>query len=162
MYFSLHSQNPMFFSFYRAGIEFDPTSQKHDMLHSSVCKAKKRARRGRMASKPSAAAENAAAAADDQEAVRLGTTRQKAVKNLLRHSTKESWKLMVSHVSWSNGYRQSALSDQILACEFLWPGSSAPQSSVPNEQQEASSRMVPRHVAAMLSPSSSCSIFYVN
>ena len=56
--------------------------------------------------------------------------------------------MMNAHVSWSNGYRQSALSDQVLACKFLWPGSAAPAASVPNEQQEASARMVLQHAVA--------------
>ena len=51
---------------------------------------------------------------------------------------------MVAHVSWSQGYKHSAFSDQLLACKHLWPGSSAVDSTLPSEQQESSSRLVAR------------------
>ena len=49
-----------------------------------------------------------------QDAMRLGTMRQNAVRGLL-HSTKESWAMMVAHVSWS--YR--AISIQPFQANYL-------------------------------------------
>ncbi|CAK9033449.1 unnamed protein product, partial [Durusdinium trenchii] len=105
--------------------------------------AKKRQRRGRPTKSNKDAGSSGAneTAVEDQEAVRLGTTRCTAIRNILRYATKESWAWMTSHVSWCQGYRQSALSDQLLASKFLWPMSPSPPGLLPNEQQEASARM---------------------
>lgn len=109
-------------------------------LNLAPCKAKKRARRSRPSKSDAASAGERAA--EDQDAIRLGSTRQAAIKALIHRCTKESWRMMVSHASWSNGYKHCALSDQLLASKHLWPLSLAPPSCVPTEQQEASSRMV--------------------
>lgn len=79
---------------------------------------------------------------EDQEAVKVGTTRQAAIRNIIKFATSESWAAMQTHVAWCRGLKQSCLSDQILAYKGFWPRSPTPAKFTPSEQQEHSARAV--------------------
>ena len=84
--------------------------------------------------------------------VRIGTTKQSAVRQVLMYASPDSYKAMLLHVSVCGGQHKSALSDTVLNTKWLWPGSTPPQSQIPNDLEElarrssakASNKMLPQ------------------
>ena len=74
--------------------------------------------------------------ADGQTEVRLGTSRQTAIRNLLLHATSRSFQAFEKHISYIGGVSNSAVSDSMLSFKGLWPGSCANESWFPSPAEE--------------------------
>ena len=96
----------------------------------------KRARKGRRKSASSvalalASTDDAAPASKpaddpDEDQLKIGYRRLKAISNILSHSTKKSYKAMEMHLVWAGNYDYSALSDRALGLPYIFPNSLPP------------------------------------
>ena len=102
----------------------------------------KRARRGRRKSGAGATA-LAQASADssepkrpeepDEDRIKIGFRRLKAVQQVLGRATPESFEALQLHLVWAGDYAISALSDDALGLDFIWPKSFPPAACLPDE-----------------------------
>ena len=96
----------------------------------------KRARRGRRKS----AAATAAAVSEpkhpeepDEDRIKIGTRRLKAIQQILGKATPSSFEALQLHLVWVGDYVLSALSDEALSLDFIWPNSLPPSACLPDE-----------------------------
>lgn len=75
-------------------------------------------------------------AAEAVAQVRLGTSRQTAIKNLLMYATDVSFQCFEKHISYIGGISKSAISDALLSCKTLWPGSNPSDAWLPTAAEE--------------------------
>ena len=96
----------------------------------------KRARKGRRKS----AAASAAAVSEpkrpeepDEDRIKIGNRRLKAIQQILGKATPSSFEALQLHLVWAGDYALSALSDEALSLDFIWPNSLPPSASLPDE-----------------------------
>ena len=97
-------------------------------------------RRGRRQTKDDGKKENVTGQNERQPEIKIGTTKQAAIKNLLNYVTPEAYQAMMYHVSFSGGERRSAFTESVLAWKHLWTTSAPPDNMVPSEPEEVARR----------------------
>ena len=109
----------------------------------------KRARKGRRKTGAAAAAMAAMAGEGqptkepDEDRIKIGARRIRAITKILSGCTPKSYEAMQIHLVWAGDYTQSALSDDCLGQEFIWPNS-----LLPDQAQVDSATLVARDAAA--------------
>ena len=101
----------------------------------------KRARRGRRKSAGAMALAQASAdssqptrpEAPDEDRIKIGFRRLKAIQQVLGKATPASYEALQLHLVWAGDYALSALSDEALSLDFIWPSSLPPEQSLPDE-----------------------------
>ena len=103
----------------------------------------KRARKGRRKSASASALALAAAESDggepkllaepDLDRIKIGTRRLRAIRQVLSKATPKSYDSLQLHLVWSGDYALSALSDDCLGLDYIWPGSMPPEESLADE-----------------------------
>ena len=101
----------------------------------------KRARRGRRKSVGATALAQASADSSepkrpeepDEDRIKIGTRRLKAIQQILGKATPYSFEALQLHLVWAGDYALSALSDEALSLDFIWPNSLPPDACLPDE-----------------------------
>ena len=98
----------------------------------------KRARRGHR--KSATAAAMAASDGDskrpdeaDEDRIKIGTRRLSAIRKILSFATPKSYETLQLHLVWAGDYAVSALSDDCLAMDYIWPNSLMPDQALADE-----------------------------
>ncbi len=103
----------------------------------------KRARRGRRKSASAAALAIAGAEGDggqpkrpdepNEDRIKIGNRRLKAIQQILGKGTPKSFDTLQLHLVWAGDYALSALSDECLGLDYIWPGSLPPEGALADE-----------------------------
>ena len=102
----------------------------------------KRARRGRRQSAAATARALATAQEDgvpkrpeepDEDRIKIGSRRLKAISQILGKATPKSFQALQLHLVWAGDYAVSALSDDTLGQDFIWPNSLPPEETFADE-----------------------------
>ena len=104
----------------------------------------KRARRGRRKTSASATAIAMAASeaigsepqrseAPDEDRIRIGCRRLGAITKVLGHATPKSFDVLQLHLVWAGDYTLSALCDECLGMDHIWPNSMLPEEALADE-----------------------------
>ena len=104
---------------------------KHVLAAADVEPVAKRQRRGRRRSGAGAAADGDAKEADQDDNLKIGAARLRAIQNILENCTSKSYELLKTHLGTVGQWKDSALHDLTLGLKFLWPGSMPPQERLP-------------------------------
>ena len=68
----------------------------------------------------------------DEDRLRIGNTRIRAITNVLTHCTLKSYESLEMHMVWVGDWSLSAVNDKTLALPWIWKGSLPDEESKPN------------------------------
>ena len=98
--------------------------------HDEAGPQKKRQRKGRMATRKAEGGDDAQNAGDEDK-LRIGYRKRKAIQEILKHCTTEGLAALRRHLVSVGGYKKSAVSDELFNEPAFWPD------SAPSEEYQA-------------------------
>ena len=95
---------------------------------------------------------NAELAVKDRE-IKIGTTKQTAIKNVLNYCTFESYRALQCHLSF---FSESSVNESVLSWKHLWPTSMPADGMFPSEAEEYARRAGAAAAAKLVPPRLMC------
>ena len=96
-------------------------------------RARKGRRKGGAAAALAMAGEQQLVKEPEEDRIKLGRRRLTAITKILSSATPKSYEAMQVHLVWAGDYAISALSDECLAMDFIWPNSLLPEQAGTDE-----------------------------